>query len=77
MYTAIKAVGLLTVYLVVYLILWSFNISILAFSILFLLSPFLMFWAVYCVLKEKDFNYPEMDENEEWGYLDKTKTPTK
>jgi uncharacterized membrane protein len=71
MKTAVKWVVMLTIYLIIYITIWSLNISILLLSVMFLASPLLLLWTIYQVLKEKDFEYPEMEENDEWGYLDK------
>jgi hypothetical protein len=38
---------------------------------MFLLSPFLVAWMVYTVLKKGVYTGRELAENEEWGYSDK------
>jgi uncharacterized membrane protein YqjE len=71
MKTAVKWVIMLTIYLIIYIIIWSLNLSIILLSVLFLFSPFFLLWTIYQVLKEENFEYPEMEEKDEWGYLDK------
>jgi hypothetical protein len=70
---AIPAVILATLYLVVYVILFQIGTSMAILSYLFLFSPFLMIGLVYIVLKDDHEKYPELGEDEEWGYRDKPK----
>jgi hypothetical protein len=39
---------------------------------MFSLSPFLVIWMAYTILKYAPFNGRELKENEEYGYQDKT-----
>jgi hypothetical protein len=38
---------------------------------MFLLSPFLVLWMVYSIIKHGVYKGKELEENEEWGYADK------
>jgi len=67
------AVIIATLYLVVYVILFQTALSVTVLSYLFLISPFLMIWLVYTVLRDVSEEYPELGEDEEWGYRDKPK----
>jgi hypothetical protein len=73
MYNAVKAVFIMTAYLVVYLILFHVKANDQLLSYLFLCSPFLLIWMVYAVLKDQKYEYPTLGQQEEWGYLDKPK----
>ncbi|QJD94718.1 hypothetical protein HH214_01930 [Mucilaginibacter robiniae] len=61
-----------TVFVIIYSVLFHTGISQTILSYAFLISPFLMVWMVYSVLKDP-YTYPELKENEEWGYSDKAK----
>jgi len=67
------AVGLATLYLVVLTILGQSAISPTLCAFMYLFLPFVIVFMVYLVLTEKNFNYPELAEGEEWGYRDKDK----
>lgn len=68
---AISAVIIATLYLIIYVILFRTGISFTILSYLFLISPFLMIWLVYTVIRDHYEKYPELGEDEEWGYRDK------
>lgn len=65
------AVILLTIYLIAYAFTTSFFLRLSFY--MFLMSPFLIVWSVYTVLKDDQNKYPELGEDEEWGYRDITK----
>ena len=67
------AVSLLTIYLVIYTILFAAGASFTLLAGLFLASPFMLIMTVYSVLKDRSFKYPDLPEGDEWGYLDKPK----
>ena len=73
MFSAIRAVLIVTAYLIIYVVLLELMGPFRIGFILFGLSPILLIWMVYAILKEKDFEYPELGEDEEWGYLDRPK----
>lgn len=68
------AVGSATLYLVVLTILGQSAASPILCAVMYLLSPLVIVLMVYLVLTEKNFNYPELAEGEEWGYRDKNKS---
>lgn len=73
MYNAVRAVIIMTAYLVIYIILFEVHASQQLLAILFICSPFLMVYTVFNVLKDKRFKYPELGTHEEWGYLDRSR----
>lgn len=62
---------LLTVVLIAYFVLMAINISDAWKNGLFLITPFMVIGAVILVLKDRSFDYPELKEGEEFGYLDR------
>ncbi|WP_207492286.1 hypothetical protein [Aridibaculum aurantiacum] len=60
-----------TAYLLVYVILFHYNAPLPILGIMFLLSPFLVIWMAYTILKHGKYEGRELAENEEWGYQDK------
>ncbi|HVV55110.1 MAG TPA: hypothetical protein VHC47_07295 [Mucilaginibacter sp.] len=67
------AVIIATAYLVLYAALFQAGLNITVLSILFLFSPLIIIWVVYIVLKDDSAQYPELKEDEEWGYTDVSK----
>lgn len=67
------AVTLLTIYLVIYAALFQYQVPAFALGILFLISPVLIILTVLIVLYDDSVPYPELKQDEEWGYLDKSK----
>jgi len=41
--------------------------------LIFSLSPFILLWIVFSILRHGKFEGKELEENEEWGYSDKDK----
>ena len=64
------AIGLATLYLVVYTGLLAAGVPLALQGALLTAAPVVLIWAVYRVLKDKSFQYPELSKDEEWGYLD-------
>lgn len=64
------AIILTTLYLVVYTLSGQLypNLSLMLF--MFSLSPVLLIWMVYTVLKYGVYSGKELKDNEEWGYED-------
>ncbi|MFI5139377.1 MAG: hypothetical protein ACHQIM_16260 [Sphingobacteriales bacterium] len=62
-----------SLYIILFLVTWNLASLIPLSFILFMLFPFILIGMIYLVLKEKGFNYPELGEKDEWGYLDKKK----
>ena len=71
MYNAVRAVIIMTAYLVIYIVLFAIKAPHQILAVLFLLSPFLVVYTVYTVLKDQRFKYPELGPQEEWGYFDR------
>jgi len=67
------AVGVATLYLVALTILRQSTESPTLCAFMYLFLPFVIVIMVYLVLTDKNFNYPELTEGEEWGYRDKDK----
>ena len=65
------AVTVTSIILIVYCFLLGRN-SPLAYFI-FSISPFLVLWVVYTVIRFGIFRGNELNEDEEWGYADKNK----
>lgn len=60
-----------TAYLIIYQILIGTGASLSLVAPLFFLSPFLLIWLVYVVLKFEKFQGKVLEEDEEWGYQDR------
>jgi len=73
MISAKKSICVLTAYLVIYIILINTRLLFELIPYLYIVSPFLIVWMVACILKDTRVKYPELKENEEWGYADKSK----
>jgi len=67
------AVSVLTIYLFAYAVLFHTRLSITILSSLFLIAPCLLLSMVYFVLKDDKQKYPDLGNDEEWGYRDKEK----
>lgn len=68
-----KSIIVMTAYLVIYIILINTSLVFELIPYLYLLSPLMIVWMVTCILKDTRVKYPELKENEEWGYADKSK----
>lgn len=64
---------LVSVLLVVYTILLKTGWLPVVTGILFFLSPFLVIWMVYRIIRYDKYTGRELNEEEEWGYADKNK----
>jgi hypothetical protein len=42
-------------------------------TLIFSLSPFIILWIVFSILKHGKYEGKELEEKEEWGYSDKDK----
>ena len=74
MFTKISfAVPFVTVYLLVYYLLFDGGASADVIAVMFFLSPFLVAWMVITILKHDKYKGKQLSENEEWGYADKEK----
>jgi hypothetical protein len=68
-----NAIGTVSLYLVIYVVLFFSGCSMLILACMFLVSPFLLIGMVYFVLKDDSYQYPELKEGDEWGYRDRKK----
>ncbi len=67
------AVALATLYLFTLTMLGYVNASTTICAVMYLFSPVVIISLVYTVLREKNYDYPELPPGEDWGYRDKTK----
>jgi hypothetical protein len=65
--------AVVTVYLVLYYILFHAGASDNIIISMFIASPFLVIWMVITILKNGHYKGPELKEDEEWGYQDRDK----
>ena len=65
-------VTFVTILLIVYTVLLVTGWSMVLTGILFFLSPFLVIWMVYRVIRYDSYHGKELND-EEWGYADKKK----
>lgn len=64
------AIAIVSLYLLVFTILSQMNTDLSIMLCMFFLSPFLVSWMVYTVLRYGTYSGKELKENEEWGYED-------
>lgn len=67
----VLATIVVTLYLLVYVLLFHFEAPWIIIASMFFVSPFLVIWMAYIILKHADYDNRELEENEEWGYQDK------
>ena len=67
------AVAIATIYLVVFYILLNFNTGALFTMLVYLSLPVVIIGMVFIVLLDDSVKYPELPNNDEWGYRDKEK----
>jgi hypothetical protein len=60
-----------TAYLVIYTFLFQAGAPLDVLAWMFVLSPFLVIWMAYTILRYGKYDDRELRENEEWGYQDK------
>ena len=60
-----------TLYLVVYTVMLRLEVSITVSLLMFSISPFLVVWMAYTILKYAPYQGRELKEDEEYGYQDK------
>lgn len=71
---SIVITSLVTMYLVIYHVLFLYNASFRLLAAMFVLSPFLVGWMAYTILKDKNYKSRELEEGEEWGYADRDRS---
>ena len=62
-----------SLYLLVYYILFNLQANQDIITGMFILSPFPVLWMVITILRDKNYRGKELEENEEWGYADREK----
>jgi hypothetical protein len=62
-----------TIYLIVYTLLHQAGASFRLLAFMFVLSPFLVGWMAYTILRFGKYEGRELQESEEWGYQDRDK----
>jgi hypothetical protein len=62
---------IVTAYLVVYTFLFQAEAPLPVLAWMFVISPFLVIWMAYTILRYGGFTGRELHDNEEWGYDDK------
>ena len=65
------AASFVTVYLLIYTVLFHTGASYPILVTMFAISPFLVIWMVYVVIRFGKYSGPELQPDEEWGYQDK------
>jgi len=69
-------VVVVSIILLIYCILVGFNISLPVVYFIFSISPFLLAWLAYTVIRFGIYNGKEFQADEEWGYQDRNKEDT-
>ncbi|MFI5187257.1 MAG: hypothetical protein ACHQF0_11060 [Chitinophagales bacterium] len=67
------AVAAVSIILLVYCVLINFNISLPLVYFIFCISPFLLIWMAYSVIRHGNYKGKELNEDEEWGYQDRNR----
>jgi len=67
------AVIVVSTILFAYCVLINFNISLPVAYFIFCISPVLLIWMVYSVIRHGKYEGRELKDSEEWGYQDKEK----
>lgn len=61
---------LVTLYLIVYTLLHQLNAPFALLATMFVISPFLVLWMAYTIIRYAPYNGKELEEDEEWAYQD-------
>jgi hypothetical protein len=67
------ATTFVTLYLVIYVVLFKTGASEDLITAMFAASPFLVIWMAITIMKYGKYNGPSLGDNEEWGYEDVNK----
>jgi len=67
------AVAVVSAILIIYCALINFEISFPFIYFIFGVSPFLLIWVAYTIIRYGKYDGKELAEDEEWGYQDKDK----
>ena len=66
-------VAFVTGVLLLYCILIGFNLLLPIVNVVFAISPFLLLWMCYSIIRYGTYDGKELQQDEEWGYEDKGK----
>jgi hypothetical protein len=67
------AASFVTLYLVIYTVLFQTGASSAILTGMFAVSPLLVIWMAITIMKYGKYSGRELDEQEEWGYQDMNK----
>ena len=67
------AVAVASLYLLAYYILFHYVNDYRYVVWMFMGAPFVLVWMAYTIIRYGKYNGPELQENEEWGYSDRSK----
>jgi hypothetical protein len=67
------SITLTSIYLLVYLILLQVAVPLQLMLLLLAVSPFLLLWMFYTVLRYGKYTGTELKDDQEWGYEDRSK----
>jgi len=67
------ATSFVTLYLVIYTVLFHTDTSLAVLTPMFAASPFLVIWMAITIMKHGKYSGRELNDNEEWGYEDVTR----
>lgn len=65
------AIALVSLVFLIYTGFAAFNVFPGLVFLIFSISPFLIIWMVWVVLRHGEYNHGELDEDQEFGYLDR------
>lgn len=65
------ATACVSLYLVVYVMLNYYEAPWQVIATMFLISPVLVIWMAYSILKHANYDGRDLESEEEWGYQDK------
>jgi len=65
------AIGIVSLIFLVYTAFAAFNVFPSLVFLIFSISPILIIWMVWVVLRHGEYNHEELEEDQEFGYLDR------
>lgn len=68
---SVFAISVVSVYLLIYVVLFQTGMPFKVLLLMYLFSPFLVMWMVITVLRDDRHDDGELAEGHEWGYRDK------
>ena len=69
----LRVVSIVSGILLLYCILVGFRVSLPLITFIFAISPFLLLWIAYSIIRHGAYDGTEFQQDEEWGYQDKKK----